>query len=708
MIGSFDGYSADLVKLNDIVGTLSLLPSQSISALSEADFNTLLNSTNGTGTHFKGGNNTSIAQLTDGTSKYWAIDLNGDGSFTGGTDLLINVTDSTTLTSVTVETFGVRLPTLSTISTVTDAIEDTEKEISFANLMALADEADVDGTVTAFVVKSVASGTLKIGGNPWVAGNNDVINSANIAFWTPAANANGELSAFSVVAKDNGGYESSTAIPVNVDVAAVNDAPTATNLSASEAFTEDASVFSLTDIVVTDVDSANITATLTLSNTAAGSLNVGSSNGVIPTFSSGVWSVTGAIADVNALLAGLTFTPTLNFNSNFTIATSIYDGVAAAITGSKAVTVTPISSPPVNNAPTATDTTQTFNEDTTKTFAAADFGYADVDNNLMASVKIVTLPALGLLKLGGDSVTANQVIPTASISNLTYTPVANANGTNYSNFTFTVNDGSLDSVSNNTMTLNVTPVNDAPTGSVTISRTSGLTLGSVLTAATNKIADIDGLGTGGFSYEWKANGTKITSASSSTYTLTAAEVGKVISVEVSYTDGGGTLETVVASVASYSGSQTGTQIYGTTGDDTMSFVSASNSTIIGYSGDDTISFSSTISNSTMDAGTGDDTISITGAAGNDSIITDTGNDTLSFGEVTNTTVNTGTGDDTISITGAAGYDSIITDTGNDTLSFGFGIGIVTNTTVNSGTGDDIMTFGSTVTSSTITGNEGVD
>ncbi|MEI7839079.1 MAG: hypothetical protein WCJ11_01105, partial [Methylococcaceae bacterium] len=62
----------------------------------------------------------------------------------------------------------------------------------------------------------------------------------------------------------------------------------------------------------------------------------------------------------------------------------------------------------------------------------------------------------------------------------------------------------------------------------------------------------------------------------------------------------------------------------------------------------------------------------------------------------------------ISITGAAGYDSIITDTGNDTLSFGFGIGIVTNTTVNSGTGDDIMTFGSTVTSSTITGNEGVD
>ena len=258
LIGSFDGYSADLVKLNDIVGTLSLLPSQSISALSEADFNTLLNSTNGTGTHFKGGNNTSIAQLTDGTSKYWAIDLNGDGSFTGGTDLLINVTDSTTLTSVTVETFGVRLPTLSTISTVTDAIEDTEKEISFANLMALADEADVDGTVTAFVVKSVASGTLKIGGNPWVAGNNDVINSANIAFWTPAANANGELSAFSVVAKDNGGYESLTHVSVQVAVAAVNDAPvlTTTALTISEGGTV---TLTSNNLAATDVEGDALT-----------------------------------------------------------------------------------------------------------------------------------------------------------------------------------------------------------------------------------------------------------------------------------------------------------------------------------------------------------------------------------------------------------------------------------------------------------------
>ena len=52
---------------------------------------------------------------------------------------------------------------------------------------------------------------------------------------------------------------------------AVNDAPTATNLNAGESYTEDTGL-NLTDIVVTDVDSANVTVTLTLSDLAAGSL----------------------------------------------------------------------------------------------------------------------------------------------------------------------------------------------------------------------------------------------------------------------------------------------------------------------------------------------------------------------------------------------------------------------------------------------------
>ena len=136
---------------------------------------------------------------------------------------------------------------------------------------------------------------------------------------------------------------------VNITVDAVNDAPLATNLNAAESYTEDTAL-DLTDIVVSDVDSANVTVTLTLSDLAAGSLNTATAGTVTSTFVAGVWTASGAIADVNTLLAGVTFTPALNYSSNFSIATSVDDGVAAAIIGSKAMTATP-----VNDAPLATN-----------------------------------------------------------------------------------------------------------------------------------------------------------------------------------------------------------------------------------------------------------------------------------------------------------------------------------------------------------------
>ena len=77
-----------------------------------------------------------------------------------------------------------------------------------------------------------------------------------------------------VVAND--GAVNSATQTVTLTVTAVNDAPTATNLSAAETYTEDTAL-NLINIVVSDVDSANITATLTLSNVAAGSLSTGTS-----------------------------------------------------------------------------------------------------------------------------------------------------------------------------------------------------------------------------------------------------------------------------------------------------------------------------------------------------------------------------------------------------------------------------------------------
>ena len=92
----------------------------------------------------------------------------------------------------------------------------------------------------------------------------------------------------------------------------------------------------------------------------------------------------------------------------------------------------------------------------------------------------------------------------------------------------------------------VANVNDAPTGGITISGTA--TQNQTLTAVTTSLADIDGLGA--FSYQWDASGVNIAGATSSTFTLTQAQVGKPIRVTVTYTDGQGTLETVTSAYTS--------------------------------------------------------------------------------------------------------------------------------------------------------------
>ena len=80
-----------------------------------------------------------------------------------------------------------------------------------------------------------------------------------------------------------------------------------------------------------------------------------------------------------------------------------------------------------------------------------------------------------------------------------------------------------------------------PSGTVTISGT--VSQGEVLTAS-NTLADEDGLGT--ISYQWQADGSNISGATDSTYTLTQADVGKSITLQASYTDGYGNLESVLS------------------------------------------------------------------------------------------------------------------------------------------------------------------
>jgi VCBS repeat-containing protein len=222
-----------------------------------------------------------------------------------------------------------------------------------------------------------------------------------------------------------------------ITITGTNDVPTATNLSAAQSYTEDTAL-NLTDIVVSDVDNAGVTATLTLSNLSAGSLSTATAGTVTSTFSGGVWTATGAIADVNTLLAGVTFNPTANFNGSFTIATSVSDGVSAAVTGTKVITGIG-----VNDAPSGTTGSITIVEDKGYTFTLASFGFTDsADNpaNTLAAVTITTLPTAGALLLNNAAFAAGTSVSAADIAagKLTFVPANNSTTT--ASFTFQVAD----------------------------------------------------------------------------------------------------------------------------------------------------------------------------------------------------------------------------------------------------------------------------
>ena len=167
-------------------------------------------------------------------------------------------------------------------------------------------------------------------------------------------------------------------------------------------------------------------------------------------------------------------------------------------------------------------------------------------------MKVIELPAAGTgaLTLNGTAITSVVLPQTVTATELTggglkYAPPANANGMGYASFKFKVNDGTADSASEYTITINVSAVNDPATGVPTISGTAHV--GQTLTASTAGIDDVDGLPSA-FTYQWKrvdADGTSNLTdigADSIAYTLTAAEEGKKVLVEVKFTDDDGSSE----------------------------------------------------------------------------------------------------------------------------------------------------------------------
>ncbi|WP_160829684.1 DUF4347 domain-containing protein, partial [Nitrosomonas sp. JL21] len=290
---------------------------------------------------------------------------------------------------------------------------------------------------------------------------------AGVTF-TPAANS---TSSFTITTNISDGSLSVSGTK-NMTGAEVNDAPTATNLNAAETYTEDTPL-NLIDVVASDVDSAIITATLTLSNAAAGNLSTATSGAVTSTFNAatGVWVASGAVEDVNALLAEVTFTPAADFNGDFTIATNINDG-SLSVSGTKSMTGTA-----VNDAPTATnlDAAENYIEDIPLNLT--DIVASDIDSSTITVTLTLSNVAAGSLSTASSgAVTSTYNAGTgvweasgavadvnALLAGVTFTPAANFS----SNFTIATNvsDGTLNISGIKNMT--GTAVNHAPTGSAT-------------------------------------------------------------------------------------------------------------------------------------------------------------------------------------------------------------------------------------------------
>ena len=76
--------------------------------------------------------------------------------------------------------------------------------------------------------------------------------------------------------------------------------------------------------------------------------------------------------------------------------------------------------------------------------------------------------------------------------------------------------------------------NRPATGALAITGTARV--GELLTADVSNIKDDDGLDRAAFAYQWQADGTDLSGATGSSYTLAASDEGKAISVTVSFTD----------------------------------------------------------------------------------------------------------------------------------------------------------------------------
>jgi gliding motility-associated-like protein len=249
------------------------------------------------------------------------------------------------------------------------------------------------------------------------------VNAGVLTFY-PAANYNGPAS-ITYTVNDNSGATSNVAT-VSITVTPVNDAPIANN-----------------DLATTNEDSPVVINVLG-NDTDIEGLNIGS---VTIT----VQPANGTVS-VNPTTGAITFTPAANFFGNTTFTYQVCDNGTPVLCDDAVVTITVNA---VNDAPIANNDSATTAEDTpvTLNITAND---TDIDGTIVANTVDLDPTTPGIQ----TTLTTAQGSWAVTNGNLTFTPAANYNGP--ASITYTVNDNDGTTTNVATVSITVTPVNDAP------------------------------------------------------------------------------------------------------------------------------------------------------------------------------------------------------------------------------------------------------
>jgi hypothetical protein len=280
---------------------------------------------------------------------------------------------------------------------------------------------------------------IAIGNTVPVANGIVTLNADGTLSFTPTANYNGNTS-FTYTVTSGGTTETATVI---VLVNPVNDPPV--NTVPGNQSTEEDSQLAITGISVADIDGDILTTTLSVSNgilnvTPGGSVTVGN-NGT------NTVTLTGTPAQINAVLAGLTYTNTADYHGSDVLTVITTDGTA---TDTDTINIT------INPVVDITDDVVSTDEDTPLNI---DVNANDSFENAGHTITAINGTAIS----EGNSVAVdNGSVTLNADGSLNFTPTANYNGT--TDFTYTVTSGGTTETA--TVTVTVNPIDDTPTNTL--------------------------------------------------------------------------------------------------------------------------------------------------------------------------------------------------------------------------------------------------